>query len=166
MNTLKANGEKKFIAIFKYAAVGIFIVDAKGMFSEVNEAFCNMVGYGEEELKTIYCNEISHPDDKHLHMEFFTKMSTGELEQYYLEKRFIHSSGNIVYVKLTFSAINDEDGKFIYSVAVVENVTPQKKAEMELENVLSNIILDWNIHDTEREVDRKKLKTVVSNMVI
>jgi PAS domain S-box-containing protein len=161
--TNKVNG--KYKAIFRNAAVGIFIVDAEGRFFEINEAFCAMVGYSEKQLKGMNCNQISHPDDKHLHAEFFGKLSRGEVERYNIEKRLIHSIGEDVWVRLTFSAIRDEDdGEFLYSIAVVENITPQKQAEHELENALSNIILDWNVNDIERDTDRQRLKTVVSNL--
>jgi len=159
------NGEKRFTAIFNNAAVGIFLVDDEGKFFEVNKAFCMMIGYSERQLKGMNCNEISHPEDKHLHLEFFKKLSNGELEKYNLEKRFIHRVGESIWVRLTFSAIRDDtNGDFLYSVVVVENITPQKEAETELENVLSNIILDWNVGDDERERDRKRLDTVVSNL--
>lgn len=159
------NGERRFTAIFNNAAVGIFLVDDEGKFFEANKAFCRMVGYSEKQLRGMNCNEISHPEDKRLHIEFFKKLSNGELEKYHLEKRFLHQLGEVLWVRLTFSAIRDENnGDFLYSVAVVENVTPQKEAEAELENVLSEIILDWDIGDDERERDRKRLDTVVSNL--
>ncbi len=159
------NGEKRFMAIFKNAAVGIFLVDTEGNFFEANKAFCSMVGYNEVELRHLNCNEIAHPDDKHLHHTFFDRLSKGEINEYNIEKRFMRKDGGIVWVRLTFSAIRDEhDGDFLYSIAVVENVTLQKEAEHNLENVLSKIILDWSIDDTDRESDRQRLRAVVSNL--
>jgi len=167
MDMLKHNGEKRFLAIFKHAAVGIFMVDPKGIFFEVNRSFCEMIGYSEKYLRGLDCNEISHPDDKHLHLEFFKKLAAGKIDKYNLEKRFVHSNGVDVWTRLTFSAVRDEESdEFLYSVVVVENITPQKRIEDELENVLSNIILDWNVHDLSREVDKKRLKDVVSNMQV
>ena len=158
------NGEKRFEAIFKGAAVGIFLVDSVGNFFEINDAFCEMIGYTEDELKGMCCNEISYSADKHLHLEFFEKLSRGEVENYYLEKRFVRKDNGLIWVRLTFSAVRSKNGDFLYSVAVVENITPQKEAEHDLENVLSNIILDWDIGDTERETDRKRLRIMTSNM--
>jgi PAS domain S-box-containing protein len=159
------NGEKRFRAIFKNAAVGIFLVDQEGNFFEANDAFCNMIGYTESELRGMNCNVISHAEDRHLHTEFFGKLSNGEIDKYFLEKRFSRKNDGYIWVRLTFSAIMDEtEGNFLYSIAVVENITPQKEAEHDLENILSNIILDWNIDDSERESDRLRLRSVVSNL--
>ncbi len=165
MEDIRINGEKRFMAIFKNAAVGIFLVDQEGNFFEANKAFCDMVGYTAGELKSMNCNLISHTDDKELHIEFFDKLSRGEINKYHLEKRFMKKDSGVVWVRLTFSAIRDEtEGNFLYSIAVVENITPQKEIEKDLENVLSRIILDWNINDTDRENDRRRLKAVVSNL--
>ncbi len=60
--------------------------------------------------------------------------------------------------------MDETEGNFLYSIAVVENITPQKEAEHDLENILSNIILDWNIDDSDRESDRLRLRSVVSNL--
>ena len=158
------NGEKRFEAIFKNAAVGIFLVDDKGKFFEVNDAFCEMIEYSATELEGMNCNQISYVEDKQLHLEFFERLSNGEVDKYFLEKRFVSKNDELIWVRLTFSAIREKNGDFLYSIAVVENISPQKQAEHELENVLSNIILDWNIDDNEREVDRKRLKVVVSNL--
>ncbi len=165
MENIRINGEKRFMAIFKNAAVGIFLVDQEGNFFESNDAFCDMVGYTARELKSMNCNLISHREDRELHIEFFNKLSRGEIEKYFIEKRFIRKDNGVVWVRLTFSAVRDEDvGNFLYSIAVVENITPQKEIEKDLENVLSRIILDWNIDDTDRENDRRRLKAVVSNL--
>jgi PAS domain S-box-containing protein len=165
VDNIKANGEKRFMAIFKNAAVGIFLVDREGNFFETNGAFCEMIGYTASELKSMNCNEVSHNEDKELHIEFFDKLSRGVIEKYYLEKRFIKKDNSVIWVRLTFSAVRDDTvGNFLYSIAVVENITPQKEAEHNLENILSKIILDWNIDDTDREIDRQRLRTVVSNL--
>jgi PAS domain S-box-containing protein len=165
VENIRANGEKRFMAIFRNAAVGIFLVDQEGNFFEANKAFCDMVGYTAVELKNMNCNLISHNEDKELHIEFFDKLSRGEINKYHLEKRFMKKDNGVVWVRLTFSAIRDETGgNFLYSIAVVENITPQKEIEKDLENVLSKIILDWNINDTDRENDRLRLRTVVSNL--
>ena len=159
------NGERRFEAIFKNAAIGIILIDDEGKFFEVNDAFCKMVEYTKNELIGTNCNDISYPEDKHLHIQFFKNLTTGELENYYLEKRFIKKDEDVIWVRVTFSAIRQNNGNFLYSIGVVENITPQKEAETELENVLSKIILDWDTGDDERDVDRKRLKIMTSNMI-
>jgi PAS domain S-box-containing protein len=158
------NGEKRFEAIFKSAAVGIILIDDEGKFFEVNDAFCEMVKYSCDELYGTNCNDISYSEDKRLHIEFFQNLSKGDLENYYLEKRFVAKDGEVIWARVTFSAIREKNGDFLYSIGVVENITPQKQAEYELETVLSDIILNWDIDDAEREVDRERLKVMTSNM--
>jgi len=163
MKGFAKNGERRFEAIFENAAVGIFLIDDKGYFFEVNKAFCDMIGFSERELLAMSCDDISHPNDKKLHVEFFYDLACGRTDKYTLEKRFIHSSGEIIWVRVTFSAIRDEEN-FLYSIAVVENITPQKKMEDELNVALSVMMKDWDLEAEARRIEREHLRESISDL--
>lgn len=164
MKEAKANGEKRFEAIFDNAAVGIFLIDDEGYFFEVNKAFCDMIGFSEEQLLTMSCDEISHPDDKKLHVEFFHDLACGKTDKYSLEKRFIDVEGEIVWVRITFSAIRDNYEEFLYSIAVAENITTQKVIEEELNAALTVMMADWDSEAESRRAEREYLRTTISNL--
>jgi PAS domain S-box-containing protein len=158
------NGERRFEAIFDNAAVGIFLIDDKGHFFEVNKAFCDMLGFSEEHLLSMSCDDISHPNDKKLHIEFFKDLACGKTDKYTLEKRFIDSSADVVWVRVTFSAIRDNDEMFLYSIAVVENITPQKVMEEELEVALTVMMKDWDLEAESRRAERESLRQSISSL--
>jgi len=158
------NGERRFEAIFDNAAVGIFLIDDRGYFFEVNIAFCDMLGFKEEQLLAMCCDDISHPNDKKLHVEFFKDLASGNTDKYTLEKRFIDSAGEIVWVRVTFSAIRDNDEQFLYSIAVVENISLQKIMEEELNVALSVMMKDWDLEAEARRAERENLRQSISSL--
>src|ERR1700730_7151811 len=52
-----------FSACFADAALGLSITDLEGRFLEVNQAYCAIAGYSEDELRGLDLQAITHPDD-------------------------------------------------------------------------------------------------------
>ncbi len=131
-NLLK--NEEKYRAVFEQAAIGIGRVnfdDAKWI--DVNATFCRMVGYEAKELKNIPWPKITHPDDIDLDLIPFKKMAAGKLDNYSVEKRFIHKEGHFIWARLTLSLIRDDRGRPDSEIAVIENITERKQAEEALQ---------------------------------
>jgi two-component system, NtrC family, C4-dicarboxylate transport sensor histidine kinase DctB len=99
---------------------------------EVNDTFCRMLGYSREEIFDTPWPQITHPEDVDLDLIPFKRMAKGELDNYTVEKRFIHKQGHHVWARLTLSLVRDSKGLPHYEIAVIENITDQKKAEEEL----------------------------------
>src|SRR6185436_5193981 len=55
--------ERRLKESFEQAAVGISRVGLDGVLVEVNQKFCDMLGYSKEELTGKTVREITHPDD-------------------------------------------------------------------------------------------------------
>ncbi|SNB45945.1 PAS domain S-box protein [Geobacter sp. DSM 9736] len=125
--------EQKFRAVFEQAAVGIARVsftDARWM--DINEAFYQMLGYTVEEMLATPWPDITHPEDVDLDLVPFRRMAVGELENYSVEKRFIHKDGHHVWARLTLSLVKDVAGNPDYEIAIIENISEYKYAENRL----------------------------------
>lgn len=148
--------EEKFRAIFEQAAVGIGRVrfdDARWI--DVNSAFCAMLGYSAEEMKATPWPQITHPDDLDLDLIPFKSMAQGELDNYSVEKRFIHKKGFHVWARLTLSAVRDQQGRPLYEIAIIEDVSERKEAQKQIQvaaerfdlitssNIVGCIIVDF-----------------------
>lgn len=57
------------------ATIGIFTCWLNGRFSDVNPAFCAMLGYSAEELLEMTFQDITHPDDLAISVEQDNKTS-------------------------------------------------------------------------------------------
>jgi two-component system, chemotaxis family, CheB/CheR fusion protein len=125
--------EEKFRAIFERAAVGMGRVSfADARWIDVNDAFCSMLGYTHEEMRSTPWPQITHPDDVALDLIPFRRMAAGELDTYALEKRFIHKDGHEVWARLTLSLVRDARGRPDYEIAIIEDITGRKRSEQEL----------------------------------
>ncbi|MFV8364674.1 PAS domain S-box protein [Flavobacterium sp. ZT3P35] len=124
------NSEIKFEAIFDQAAVGIAHVDSvTGNFIEINNQFCRLLGYSQQEMKDKNFQSITHPDDLVIDLLSLKKVVSGEIKEYNLEKRYFTKSGTIIWVNLSVSALFKKGEKLTSLISIVEDITSKKEAE-------------------------------------
>lgn len=124
--------EERFRSAFDYAAIGMALVSIEGRFLRVNQAVCRLTGYAIDELLQKTFQEITHPDDLEIDLEFIRRTLTGELQTYQMEKRYIHREGQPVWIQLNVSPVKDSTGKVQYFVAQMQDITGRKTAEEQL----------------------------------
>ena len=124
--------EKLFRATFNQAAVGIAHTGLNGRWLRVNQKFCEILGYSEEELMGLDIRAITHPDDLATSATYLQLLLDGKLENYSLEKRYLRKDGSTVWVNITVSMVHDRYGRNLFHVGVVEDITARKKTEADL----------------------------------
>lgn len=124
--------EAKFRGVFESAAVGICLTALDGQYLQVNASLCEMLGYAEGELLGLTFQEVTHPSDLEKELALLHRLLQGEIEFYHLEKRYLHRSGQVVWVMLSLSLICDKDGRPLYFVRLLQNITQQKVMEADL----------------------------------
>lgn len=124
--------EERFRRVFEEGPIGISLVGKDLRFYRVNNAFCQMVGYTEEELKGRTFTDITHPDDLKDNVNMAAQLFNSEVPFCRFEKRYIRKDGNIVWVNLSVSVIRNAAGDIVYSLSMVEDITERKQAEAEL----------------------------------
>ncbi|MDZ7762820.1 MAG: PAS domain S-box protein [Melioribacteraceae bacterium] len=122
------DSEEKFRNLFEYSTVGKSLTQLDGTV-EVNKAFCNIVGYSAEELKTKKWVDITHPDDIEKSNEVVKSLISGEIKTGRFEKRYIHKNGNIVWVDVSTYLQKDENGEPQFFITSTIDITERKKAE-------------------------------------
>ena len=134
-------------AIFEQAAVGIAQIETQtGKFIRINQKYCDIVGYRKDDMAEATFMEITHPDDLQEDLDNMEKLKKGLINEFTMEKRYLHKDGKIVWVDLTVSAIGSSSKNFTFHIAVVQDITKRKEAEHErkkLEDTLKqkNILL-------------------------
>jgi len=121
--------EQRLAATYEHAAIGISEIAPDGQFLRVNEAICTITGYSREDLLANKLFTHTHPDDVDADREAFRKQVAGELEFYSVEKRFIRKDGRPIWISVRSSSVRGADGKLLYVVRVVQDVTERKAAE-------------------------------------
>ena len=121
--------EQRWNATYEHAAIGITEVDANGRFIRVNEAITAMTGWTREDLmgRTLFQN--THPGDKDSDEAQYLRQMAGEIDFYSVERRFICKDGRTIWCFVRSSTVRDAEGKFLYCVRVVHDITERKEAE-------------------------------------
>jgi len=121
--------EQRLAATYEHAAIGISETAPDGTFLRVNEAICAITGFSREHLLASRLFTHTHPEDADPDREGFRKQVAGDLEFYSVEKRFIRKDGRIIWISVRSSPVCDADGKLLYLVRVVQDITERKAAE-------------------------------------
>jgi PAS domain S-box-containing protein len=127
--------ESRFRSIFEQAAIGIADSSLDARFIRVNQRFCKIMGYSREELLGLTFREITHPDDLARDEKLVAQLLSGELSSFAVEKRYRRKDGGVVWANLLLSLHRSSSGGPLHFVAVVEDVTGQKRAEEERRNL-------------------------------
>jgi len=125
--------EAEFKAIFTQAPVGIAKLDTNtGHFITVNKEYARIVGYTEEELLATDFQTITHPDDLEEDLKNMDKLKKGLASEFWMEKRYLHKSGRVVWVNLVVAILGKIGDKIENHIAIVEDITDKKRADEEL----------------------------------
>lgn len=156
--------ERRFRAIFNQAAVGIARVSPDGQWLEVNDKLCEIVGYPREQLIKKTFQEITFAEDLDSDVALVNQTLAGERETYAMDKRYIRSSGDLVWIRLTVSLCRDDMGEPLYFISVIEDIDERKKTEEKLREAAAvfsstaeGVIItgpDGNILDVNRAFTR------------
>jgi PAS domain S-box-containing protein len=126
--------EARFRATFEQAAVGIVRSDLDGHLIELNQKFCDILGYTEAELFRKHFSEITHPEDVAVDQANLNRLLAGEISNYMLEKRFLKPDGQEVWANLAVSAVRNSTGEPEYYIAVIQDISERCQAEQQLKS--------------------------------
>lgn len=125
--------EEKFRNIFESSGTGMAILGLDGQFTKVNNSFCDILGYSEQEIIGINFRNITHPGDLEKSLELTKELlKTESIEGKSIEKRYLHKNGDIIWALTTISVIRDSDDKPLFFITQVQNITKRKKYEEQL----------------------------------
>lgn len=140
------DSEQRFRKIFEQAATGVAVNTPKGQFVHANEAYCDMLGYSEAELRELDFQALTHPDDRPKNLEQIQQLLDGVKDSQIIEKRYLNKSGDIVWARLSVTLQRDDKGLPEFLVGITENITEMKlsaqrqaDAERTLSQLLSNL---------------------------
>ena len=126
---LLRESEERFRGMFFAAATGIAISTPRGRFLQANAAYCQMLGYTEDELRARDFASVTHPDDLNLNLQMRDEVLAGRRESFTMEKRYLKKNGDIVWTRHSVSATHGVGGAVASFVVVAEDITERKCAE-------------------------------------
>jgi PAS domain S-box-containing protein len=121
--------EEQFRTVFEKGQLGMVMVDEKFRFLKINPMFCRMLGYTPEELLTKSFTDITHPDHVSTDISQLHKLSAGEIPEYMTDKRYIKKNGDVFWASVVASAVRDREGRFLYYIALITDITERKEID-------------------------------------
>ncbi|GAA1246523.1 sensor domain-containing protein [Oryzihumus leptocrescens] len=127
----RAAHEARFRTMFLSSPVAMALSDSLGHFVSVNPAFSAMLGLPEEDIVGRSSDVFTHPDDVAGNARISATLDHTTGQVYRVEKRYLHSSGRVVWGLLSVTRVTFPDGQ-PYTLAQVEDITDRRQAEADL----------------------------------
>jgi len=127
--------EHRFRTLFEHAAVGVAIINTKtGQFQDINQKYCDFLGYTKQELLQKRYQNLIDPEFIDTNHQNNRKLMAGKIKEYSIEKKYIRKDGTISWGELNASALwepGDVPEHYLH-IAVIKDITEQKMAELAL----------------------------------
>jgi PAS domain S-box-containing protein len=109
--------------------VGIGEVDAEGKVLRVNAQSCTFTGYSPDEILGCSIFDETHDGDVEADREQFRRQVAGQLDRYTVEKRIRRKDGSFVWASITSLSVRDADGRFLYALRILNDLTERRRVE-------------------------------------
>ena len=156
--------EEKFRQIFENSPSGILVVDLNKKFTACNSAFCDFIGYNEDELIGKTISDITHPEDQDIGMKELKMIVEEKLESCQLQKRYIRKDGKIVWGEISISLVRDTEKKPLFFLPVIQDISERKDSEEDLTKTV-NELKQMNELMIDREIRMVELKKEINDLL-
>jgi PAS domain S-box-containing protein len=134
-----AASEDRFRTAFADAPTGVALVGATGaqtgVYLQVNRALAALLGRSVDELENLSVLDITHPEDRSLTEQELSAPPERQTARS-VEKRYVHSNGADIPVRITYSRIRTGPQGDPCYVAHVEDATARRDAQLEILSAL------------------------------
>lgn len=127
-----AKSEALFEQTFAHAAVGFSLVGLDWRWLRINPQVCNMLGYGEYQLRSCLLHDVTHPEDLYAENILIPRLLSGEINSFSVEKLLQRSNGSTLWVTLTASLVRNATGEAHHYIVVISDITERKNIEQTL----------------------------------
>lgn len=127
-----AQSEQRFRLAFEGNMAPMVFSSSAGVFLEVNESYCQMSGRTREELIGRDSKHFTYPEDIGISEEVNKRIVSGDADQVRYSKRFLHKNGRIVMAEVSICSARDENGKTLYFISSVRDITEERALATQL----------------------------------
>ncbi|NEQ51553.1 MAG: EAL domain-containing protein [Leptolyngbya sp. SIO3F4] len=149
--------EKQFRLIFEQAAAGIATINFQGDFLQVNERWCEIFGYSQQELLAKNALELTHPDYHAETLAGLTQLIEGTRESFTYDKLCRRCDSSTIWLHVTISRVTTTSASGCL-VVVAEDISERKRLELELErhhNHLEDLVAERTA-ELRREIEQRQ----------
>lgn len=119
--------ETRFRNVFAHGPVGIMLADHDFRFISANPSACKIFGYSETEMYSLTFMDLAFPEFAKHERDKMELLGKGRMPFFRTEKQYKRKDGTIIWGLVNASAIRDADGRLLYYLAMIEDITEQKR---------------------------------------
>ena len=152
------DSEERLRMAFEQAAIGMAMIDLRNSrFIQVNQAFCDFLGYTAEELLARDIMSVSHPENSPSPSLLVSQLAKGEFNGEQLERRYLRKDGEVVWALVSLSLVRGREGHWTHVSAQLKDITKRKAAEQAQHRaeVFARAIID-NIDELVMVIDNQR----------
>jgi len=156
--------EERFKLLFEKAPLGYQSLDFDGNFIDVNQQWCDLLGYSRDEVIGKWFGDFLSLANRETFRQRFSIFK----EQGYIHSEYevLHKSGKPIFVAFEGRIVYGFDGKFKQTHCILQNLTSQKAAEAALiESEKKYRSITENMSDVVWQMDLNLKTTYVSPSV-
>jgi PAS domain S-box-containing protein len=126
------DSEERLRVTFNITAVGFATLTPTAEFVDVNEAFCDIVGYSRAELLRMNYDALTHPSDVKRTQDHISQLLSGEVPSFVIEKLFIRKDGQEMWVQNSVSLVRGANRVPLHLILISQDITARKQTEAAL----------------------------------
>ena len=121
--------EERWRSVFETSAAGVAVLDKDARFVATNRAFQAMLGYSDQELRTVSLVDLGFPDDRDTLRGLGDELRRGAYPRHDAVTQFRRRDGSAIWSHIYFSSIPDADTNPRLITATALDITDHKAAE-------------------------------------
>ena len=132
--TERKQADEKYRTIVSTTMDGFWIVDMQGRFLEVNDAYCHLIGYSQDELLTMSIPDVEaveRPEETARRIQKIREVGGDRFET-----RHKCKDGRIIDIEVSVNYMEIEGGRFF---VFLRNITERKRTELERERLMADL---------------------------
>jgi PAS domain S-box-containing protein len=114
---------------FEQVAIGMAMLDTHGRYVRVNPAYCQLLGYTEQQLLQLSFQSVADPSGLADTVKIFNRLRKGTEQAAVLERACLAHDGSVVWIRAHYSVVCDEKGKVLFVVEQAEDISARREAE-------------------------------------
>jgi PAS domain S-box-containing protein len=128
----RSESEERFRLAFESCPIGMVLTNDTFKYIKANAAFCEMLGYTQEELAQLTPLDIIYAEDLIEGRELSIRLMAGELTSYTRNKRYIAKDGRLIWTRATTTVLRNADGHALFGLGMIEDIRESLAQEAEL----------------------------------
>ncbi len=123
--------EEKFRHIFESSVISKSLTYPSGEM-QPNKAFCDMLGYSQDEFRKLTWQDITHPDDIEFSKKVIDSLRSGVKQSERFIKRYIHKNGTVIWADVSTVLFRDKENNPLYFMTTISDITEHKQMQEEI----------------------------------